>query len=397
MKLTQKFADTCKLPADKTDHLFRDDDIVNFCLRLRQSTPGEVSRTWLYRYRVGVKQYSLTIGSAKAVPAMLARKHAGELEAKVRLGQNPQAEKQRTRAEASNTFGALVDEYLDARKADWRHGSARQVRQHLLRHARSLHSLPIGTVSQRDIALLLNRIAQGGEVASNRLRSSLEAFFSWCLQQGHTLPAGNVVSNTAKRKEVARSRVLSDDEIKLIWNSLGDDDYGGIIKLLILTGQREAEIGRLRWEEIHDDCIDLPGERTKNGRQHIVPLSDPAKAIVEKFRMAGRTFVFGRDDRAGFAGYGPPKKKLDERTQIPAWVVHDIRRTVATGMGDIGVKPHIIEAVLNHVSGHKAGVAGVYNRSSYAAEKRDALVRWGEHVNALVQDRDAVIVPMKRA
>jgi hypothetical protein len=107
--------------------------------------------------------------------------------------------------------------------------------------------------------------------------------------------------------------------------------------------------------------------------------------------------VFGRGGRRPFSGYSATKAQLDQRLGgVTPWRLHDIRRTVATGMADIGIQPHIIEAVLNHVSGHKAGVAGIYNRSSYAAEKRDALIRWGEHVMAIVEGRHATVLPMKR-
>jgi integrase len=139
--------------------------------------------------------------------------------------------------------------------------------------------------------------------------------------------------------------------------------------------------------------VALPPERTKNNRPHDVPLSKPALAIL-KSRPArvGRDFVFGErsrngnDQRGGFQGWSKSKAALDERVSIGSWRLHDIRRTVATRMAELGVQPHVIEAVLNHISGHKAGVAGVYNRSSYAAEKRAALDFWGKHVEALTVD-----------
>jgi integrase len=159
---------------------------------------------------------------------------------------------------------------------------------------------------------------------------------------------------------------------------------------LLLTGQRAAEIGSLRWDEVFGDQIVLPGERTKNKRPHIVPLSAPAQAILHRLKVAGRSLVFGRDDTHGFAGWGVCKQRLDERIAkangaMAPWVVHDLRRTAATGMSGLGIQPHIVEAVLNHVSGHRAGVAGIYNRASYATEKREALNLWGEHVLAVVR------------
>lgn len=194
--------------------------------------------------------------------------------------------------------------------------------------------------------------------------------------------------------------MLSDGELRAIWNECDDDDYGAILKLLLLTGQRADEIAALRWDEVHDEQIVLPSERTKNKRSHVVPLSDPAKAILAAFKPSDRTHVFGRFD-TGFQGWHVAKRALNARLvdkpPLAHWTPHDLRRTAATRMAELGVPPHIIEAVLNHVSGHKGGVAGIYNRASYDKEKREALNLWAEHVTALVEGRKAVVVPMKRA
>jgi integrase len=258
-------------------------------------------------------------------------------------------------------------------------------------------------MSQRNVAVLLDAIAKNsGDVTANRLRASLETFVAWVIRQGIRLPEGNVVSHTGKRKETPRDRVLGDDELKAVWKACDDTDHGAILKLLILTGQRADEIGSLRWDEVKDDRIELPSERTKNKRPHTVSLSDPARAILDHFRMAGRVHVFGRDDSAGFRGWGGSKRRLDERiaragTPLAAWVVHDFRRTVATRMAELGVQPHVIEAVLNHIGGARAGVAGIYNRATYDKEKRAALNLWAAHVLAVVEGRAATVVPMKRA
>jgi integrase len=174
---------------------------------------------------------------------------------------------------------------------------------------------------------------------------------------------------------------------------LPDSDYGEIVKLLILTGQRREEIGALRCSEVdlEETVIMLPPDRTKNGRPHEVPLSPPALAILKSHTArAGRDFLFGdgprngSDRQGGFQGWSKSKATLDKQAAIGSWRLHDVRRTVATRMAELGVQPHVIEAVLNHISGHKAGVAGVYNRSSYAAEKRAALELWGKHVQLLI-------------
>jgi integrase len=142
----------------------------------------------------------------------------------------------------------------------------------------------------------------------------------------------------------------------------------------------------------------LPKERAKNNRAHVVPLSPQAMAVLDDCpAIAGREFVFGVG-KGGFNGFAPCKRTLNEATGLSAWVVHDLRRTVATRMSDLGVAPHVVEAVLNHVSGFRAGVAGVYNKSSYSAEKRAALDLWGNHIRILLaQANGANITKLKRA
>lgn len=169
----------------------------------------------------------------------------------------------------------------------------------------------------------------------------------------------------------------------------------------MLTGQRASEIAELRWDEVGDEQITLPGERTKNARSHIIPLSEAAKGILPWSRKGNRKFVFGRDD-TGFNGWGKAKEKLDARIaegkkKLEHWTPHDLRRSVATRMAELGVQPHIVEAVLNHISGHKGGVAGIYNRATYDKEKREALNFWAEHVIAVVEGRTAKVLPLKRA
>ena len=398
MNLTVKKIAELKLPAGSGDAVFWDDDIAGFGIRLREGG----SRTWIYRYRIGTKQRSMKLGSAKSIPLAVARKMASEQEAEVRLGGDPALKKETANLAADNTFGVLANQYLEARKSKWRTKTHAAYRRHLLKYARPLHRLPITAVSQRNVANVLTDITkESGEATSNRLRSTLCSLFGWVIKEGIRLPEGNVASYTNKHEEKSRDRVLADAELKTIWKACPDSDFGAIIKLLILTGQRANEIGGLCTNEVHDEQIVLPSQRTKNKRTHIVPLSDPARAILNQFRADGRAHVFGRADSIGFDGWGYAKRTLDARIaekgkQLDHWTVHDLRRTVATRMADLGVQPHIIEAVLNHVSGHKGGVAGIYNRATYDKEKREALNLWAEHVAALIEGRKAVVVPIKK-
>ena len=204
-----------------------------------------------------------------------------------------------------------------------------------------------------------------------------------CMGHAGGVTQSNPTLNTNKREEHPRDRVLTADEIRHIWAAADDTGtYGTVIKLLILTGQRREEIGGLQWSEVDfaRGVISLGRERTKNNRAHEIPISATVLSLLSE-RPRDHEFVIGR---RAFCAWSRMKRLLDASLAIAPWVVHDLRRTVATGMIDIGVAPHIVEAVLNHFSGHRSGVAGIYNRSSYAAEKAEALAKWDRRVMEIV-------------
>jgi integrase len=236
-------------------------------------------------------------------------------------------------------------------------------------------------------------------VQANRTRASLVKFLNWCAGEGYI--DSNPAVFTNKNREQPRDRVLTVAELVTIWKALPVGDFGDIIRLLALTGQRRDEIADLQWDEIDLDhgLITLPPARTKNHRRHTVPLSGPAKQILieAKERKAGtetnaklkadegnRLLVFGRG-QGGFSGWSQSKARLDKKLTIPPWTIHDLRRAVSTGLGGLGTQPHVIEAVLNHISGSKGGVAGIYNKAAYEDEKGSALARWAEHLTAAVR------------
>jgi len=229
MKLTERNTAGLNLESGKSDWIWWDDDITGFGIRVRAGG----SRNWIYRYRIGSKQRSLILGSAKSVPLSLARRNASKLEARVRLGEDPALDRQTAKLEVDNTFGVLAHQYLETRKSEWRPVTYKEVERHLKKYAKSLHRLPISAVSQHNIASLLNTLAKEvGNVTANRVRGSLCSLFGWVIREGIRLPEGNVASYTNKRQETARDRVLSDEELRAIWKACPDDDYGAILKLL---------------------------------------------------------------------------------------------------------------------------------------------------------------------
>jgi len=395
MRLTQKTVNTLRLPIGKTEAIYFDEELP-LGVRLRV---GGAAR-WIYQYKLGAKHRRITLGALAALSAAEARKVAGELHARVRLGQDPAVQKAEGRARAAETMGAVLQTYLAYQQRRLRPRSYVEVERHLLKHCRQLHGLQLAKIDRRAIAARISAIAtRNGAVAANRTRASLAAFFAWCLREG--LVDSNPTIGTNRQPEQSRDRVLSPDEIKRIWNALDDNHYGVAVKLLLLTGQRATEIGSLRWTEVGDDEIVLPAARTKNRREHVVPLAPVAKALLKKMPRRGE-FVFERRPGRPLKAWSTFKENLDDHIRasgavLPPWCHHDLRRTAATGMAEIGVAPHVVEAVLNHVSGHKASIAGVYNKAVYAAEKRRALTIWAEYVLAPVEGRESKVVPLSGA
>ncbi len=402
MKLDQAAADNLKPPPDKSDLIVFDDKLSGFGLRWRDG-----KRTWIIQYRVGAKQRRKTLGSADKIRAAQAREKARSELADVQLGGDPQAKKTEQRARAAETLGAVAARYLRRQQARLKGRSFESVETHLTKHWAPLNSVSIHGITRRTIAARLGEIAaERGPFAANRARTTLSGLFSWAMKEG-LVDANPVLGTNRQADEQARDRVLSDAELVGIWNACRDDDYGRIVRLLALTGQRRDEIGSIGKSEISlaARSWSIPRERTKNSRAHEVPLPDLAIEILEPAMLRegreDRDLIFGDGLRA-FSGWSAAKLSLDRRieqatgTKPEPWRLHDLRRTAATRMVDLGVLPHVVEAVLNHVSGHKAGVAGVYNRALYAPETRRALDRWAAHIEALLAGKPASnIIPMK--
>jgi integrase len=246
------------------------------------------------------------------------------LHAKVHLHGDPALERRKNRIEASNTFGLLVRQYLAARRGQLRERSYDGVRRHLEDYCAPLHALPLAAIDQGAIARLLNTVARSGAVTANRTRATLSALFTWAMKEG--LALSNPAANTNKREERPRDRVLSAAELSAIWRALNGDDYGAIVKLLMLTGQRAGEIAGLRWDEIdfQRGLISLPGARTKNKRAHDIPMSPMVRELLQSRARTERDSVFGRRGRS-FSNWTKHKQALDARTgPLPHWVIHDL-------------------------------------------------------------------------
>ncbi|SFT10995.1 Integrase [Methylobacterium sp. yr668] len=387
MRLTNQTAAAAQLPAGKDRLVVFDDDLPGFGLRV--SAGG--SRQWIVQYRNAIGQTKReTLGRVGLLSATDARRAASERLARAKLGEDPHAEKQLAKARALVTLGSKVNPYLEAAASRLRDSSLRDATRYMRVAWKPLHREPLHAVTRAKVAERLAEISKdSGPYAANRARATLSAFFAWLIGTGAA--ETNPVMGTIKTaQEEKRRRVLTPDEIKSVLKACRDDDFGSIVRLLLLTGQRREEVAGLTWAEL--DLVGgiwhLPGERTKNSLPHDVPLSRPALDILAKVQpISGRAYLFG-DGAGAFSGFSKAKAALDKRSGVTDWRLHDLRRTVSTGMNERGVLPHVVEAVLNHISGSRAGVAGVYNHALYNPEKRAALDLWANYLAATETSAD---------
>jgi integrase len=238
------------------------------------------------------------------------------------------------------------------------------------------------------------------EPRARSLHAALSVCFGWLLRH-RKIDVSPCSGIWRPRAPAARDRVLSPEEIRKFWmaTEVVGGPFGATLKLLLLTGCRLNEIAGLRWEELSEDStsLNIPGDRTKNHRTFVIPLPPMARSIIEDVpRIEGCRFVFTTNGRTPISGWSKTKLRLDAAMgSVPPWRLHDLRRTAVTGMAELGIQPHVIELVVNHVSGSRAGIAGVYNRSELMAERRAALERWSAHLAGVVSGKRSKVVPIR--
>jgi integrase len=412
MKLTKATVGGLELPTGKTDHIIFDEDLPGFGLRLRAGTKG-TKRTWIVQYRTMSGHRRMVLGDVRKLDADKARKEAKQRLAKVALGNDPQAEKQAERERSADTFGSVVELYLAAKTMTLRPKTLKETTRYLKKHAKPLHRLPLHKITRRDIAARLAAIGNdSGLVAADHARTALRGFYTWAMREG-IVDENPVINAGHPVKPKSRQRVLSTAELVEVLNAVADDDYGWIVRLLALTGQRREEVAGMRRSELNEQeaTWTIPKERTKNKCEQKIVLPAAAWEIIKNVpKRDERDLLFGR--RGPFSGFSKSKLALDARIlearreaaskagmpvddlkPMDPWTLHDLRRTVDTMMGDeLGVLPHIVEALLNHVKG---GVEGVYNKAKYMPQVKAALALWADHLRSLVDGGDRKVVPME--
>jgi integrase len=377
------------------------------------------AKSWALRYRAAGKPAKLTLGPYPTLDLATARRRAQEALGEIASGKNPATDQKvvREAQKAANSTAdrveavanSFVERYVKRNVgASWARETERLLRVEVIPQ---IGGKRVGDVTRADIHNLLDEMVdRGSPINANRLLAVLRRMFNWCIERGlvERSPCNKL---KAPSPEQARDRVLSDSELRVAWQAFERIGwpFGRIAQLLLLTGARRDEIAGARWNE-----IDLEGktwtiakERSKNGVAHEIPLSDAAIQIIKSLpRIGGKGdgFVFTTTTRAPVSGWSRAKAHVDKAilavTQDDAapahWTFHDLRRSAASGMAEIGIAPHVVEAVLNHKSGTIKGVAAVYNRYTYATEKRAALDAWARRLEAIVSGAGASnVVEMK--
>ena len=386
LKLTKSAIDA--LPAPARDIVYWDSACPGFGVKI---TP-KGRRVFIVLYRAGgagsrLRKY--TIGPYGRVTLHQARAATLKIFAARAEGKDPAAEKQQARRRlVADRVDDLVELFITEHLSKKR--SAREISRLLRREViprwakRSIHE-----IGKRDVIELVSEVmARGAPSAANKLLKVIKALFGWCVGRA-ILDISPAKGLAAPARETARDRVLDDDELARIIGVACqiDGPYGGIVELLALTGQRREEVAQLTWDELDlaRNTWTLPGYRTKNGKPHIVQLSKEALTVLIRMPRLGR-FVFSVFGRKPFQSFSAAKLELDRLSGVSDWRLHDLRRTCVSGMARLGVAPHVADKVLNHQSGTISGVAAVYQRHEFLAERKDALERWGGHVAVLLNN-----------
>ena len=384
VKLTAKSVENIK-PLPKGRLQIWDIALPGFGLRVTEK--GKKSWGVMYRYRD--RQRRITIGSYPAFSLAEAREEARAVLRAVERGEDPVAEKLSAKRKPPALFSDSVDQFIELyakpKNRGWKE-TRRLLKNNVEPHFKYLS---LEDVNKHHVLDVLDVILErGARTQANRTLSAIKKLYNWSMERG-VIDHNPTTGLKPPGKEVARDRILTDDEIKKVWSVWEDLDwpFGPVWKLLLVTGQRRSEVAGMKWSDIDFDknIWTIPREIAKNDRTHDVPLSPLALDILESVpRFAKRDLIFSTTGRTPVSGFGKSKNKIDEKLGLLDWRLHDLRRTAASGMARLGVAPHVVEKILNHSSGTISGVAAVYNRHGYENEKNDALNKWAIHLSILL-------------
>ncbi len=403
-KLTERSIERLTCPTGRKDALVFDAQQQGLGVRVMAGG----SKSYFAQYTVAGQRRRVPLGNVDAISLAAARSAAGTVLGEVAKGLDPAAQR-KDRAEAAKVAALRERMTVAQLVADWTrlHLAHRSPRYRLEAPATLQRVLgewwgrPAERLERRDVVAVVDRLPPSMARAAAAYG---RAAFAWAQKRG-SVPANPFAALPVTLGTARRDRVLTDAEAARVWQAAAATPapYGPIVRMLLLTGQRREEVSGMAWAEMSDDLRTwtIPGTRTKNGQPSVVPLPAPATALLrERLAAIGERrdgLVFpGQGGRAAFAGWSKAKLALDKAAGVKDWRLHDLRRTVATGLQRLGVRLEVTEAVLNHVSGSRSGIVGIYQRHDWAVEKRAALEGWAGHLLAAGLEGEGVVVRLRR-
>ncbi|WP_156254729.1 tyrosine-type recombinase/integrase [Sandarakinorhabdus oryzae] len=341
-------------------------------------------KVYTVKYRYGLKQRRLPLGVHPRISLAEARAKALEALRLVDEGTDPAARRRQPGMSVEAICNDFIRQYARPRNRSWKEAE------------RILRREFVGQYGQRDIRdikrhdileLMDGAIERGASYQANRIHSNLRKLFNWCVERG-IVDASPVQGTKPPTREHPRDRVLQDDELRAVLRVCAGLSYPfcQFVPLLLATGQRRGEVSQMKWSQVDLEAKQwvIPADLSKNGKPHLVPLNKYALRLLAAVpRFAGCDWVFTTTRRSPISGFSKALRQIHALSETSDWRLHDLRRTAASGMARAGIAPHVVEKVLNHISGTISGVAAVYNRYGYDAERRDALDSWGSFLDGL--------------
>lgn len=347
---------------------------------------GKQAKIFTVKYRCGLKQRRLRLGVHPRISLAQAREKALEALRHVDEGIDPAARRRQLGTRVETVCEDFIRQHARPRNRSWKEAERILQRELVAAHGQR----DIREIKRGDILELMDAaIERGSTYQANRILAHVRRFLNWSLERG-IIDATPIAGLKSPTREQSRDRVLSDDEITAVLKGCAGDvyPYRQFAPMLLATAQRRGEVAGMTWRSIDLAAKTwvIPAERSKNGKPHVVPLSDFALGLLAEMpRFAGCDLVFTTTATSPISGFSKGIRRVHERSKTSEWRFHDLRRTAASGMAREGVAPHVIEKVLNHISGSISGVAAIYNRWSHNPEKRAALDAWGSILDQLTQ------------
>lgn len=380
MLFTQTRINALKCPPGQRDAILKDKGQRGLAIRVLASGSKSYRAEWVEQG----KKHTIPLGSYDAISLAQARAAVQAIMGDRARGINPMTAREQAR---TLTLGELLEDWRTLHLNGRRLGYATEAFATLRRTFGAYLAAPAEGLGRTAIVGALDRMSREGHASMAKQTAAYgRAAYGWALKRGAIKT--NPFTALPVTSTVRRERTLDDIELAKVWRVTDSSGmFDRIVRLLILTGQRRDEVGNMAWPELSDDLStwELPAGRAKNGRAHVVPLADPARQILRAIpRTDDLVFSCGR---GAFGGFSRFKLALDKKSGVTDWRLHDLRRTMATGLQRLGVRLEVTESVLNHVGGSRGGIVSIYQRHDYATEKRAALESWAAHVMAVVEGR----------